>query len=157
MSETKNPEQDNNKTYELVAAACHSMYRAYRFGRGQDAQDRWDMDYITIGVPWSAERQEAKARLLEDVLLVMNGGTEESLYDRHPARVTEEDASSAEYTVEGAGEGQHKARKVGDVIPFADLQGDHRVWLTLFVETVRSMQYVLTPPVVVGSRKKLRS
>lgn len=153
MSENSNP-LTHETTCNLIAAACHSVFRAYKFGSNQNSVGTWELDFITLGVPWTMERPESKARLLEDVLLVLNGGNEENLYDRHPAHVTEEDAASAEYTVEGAGEGQHKARKVGDVIPFADLSNDHKVWLTLFVETVQAMMYVLTPPVVVGSRKR---
>lgn len=139
MSEENKTERDAS----IIAAACHSVARAYRSGGG-----------IFDSTPWENAPHLVREDTIQAVKTIMAGGNEEDLYNRHPRKVRKHEAAAANFGVtktveEGRLEtDKHKGLAVGDTMPFSDLPAEDLVKLTMFVETVRTMQRAINPPFV---------
>ena len=136
----------SDRDLNIIAAACHSVARAYKSGTG-----------VFDSTPWEVAPAHVKADTVEAVKVVVAGGSEEDLYNRHPRKVRKHDAAATSFSVtktveEGRLEkDKHEALAVGDVMPFSDLPAEDLVKLTMFVETVRTMQRAMNPPVLTSS------
>jgi len=139
-------EHAEERKVNTIAAACHSVARAYAIGGG-----------LMDSMQWEVAPHMVRADTIEAVKLIMEGGGEEDLYYRRPRKVTAQDAASTDYSVtktigNSELEEPHKALKVGDTLPYSQLPAEDHVKLTLFVETVKTMQRAMTPPVNVDRR-----
>lgn len=138
MSEEKQKEENT-----IITAAVYTTMRARDIGH-DDTTGR-SMPYYDL--PWEQASLRTHEDFVKKVKLIRSGGSEESLYALSPAKVKADDVAAQEYKVEGAGEGEHKALKEGDTVPYEDLPIEDKMWFTLFVETVHTMHRVLTPPI----------
>lgn len=146
----------------IIAAAVYSVMRARKIGKDMETggalpdgaqwksslQDSFlaemQNDYEK---PWELASMRTHEEFVSRVGLIRGGVVEEGLYALRPSKVRAGDVAAQEYKVEGAGEGEHKALKEGDTVPYEDLPIEDKMWFTLFVETVHTMHRVLTPPI----------
>jgi len=138
---------DEERKVNTIAAACHSVARAYAVGHGFMDATQWEVAPHTV-------REDT----IEAVKMIMGGGGEEELYYRHPRKVREHEAANVDYNnIKSVGNSElaeeHKALKVGDTLPYSMLPAEDRIRLTMFIETVRTMQRAMTPPVAVKPKR----